>query len=71
MQVGKCPGPDEDRESVYVHYSCDGGVTWHLLHTLPAAHHKEPRHVNSSLSTYTVYRKEFVHFISSVSSAVD
>ncbi|XP_045618804.2 reelin [Procambarus clarkii] len=44
--VGKCPGPDEDNESVYVHYSCDGGVTWHLLHTLPAKTYKEPSHIS-------------------------
>ncbi|KAG7169873.1 Reelin-like, partial [Homarus americanus] len=47
--VGKCPGPDEDSESVYVHYSCDGGVTWHLLHTLHARHHKEPSHISLEL----------------------
>ncbi|XP_071551543.1 LOW QUALITY PROTEIN: reelin-like [Panulirus ornatus] len=47
--VGKCPGPDRDSESVYVHYSCDGGVTWHLLHTLHARHHKEPSHISLEL----------------------
>ncbi|XP_050716652.1 reelin-like isoform X2 [Eriocheir sinensis] len=47
--VGKCPGPVEDEESVYVHYSCDGGVSWHLLHTLHAANHKEPSHVSLDL----------------------
>nr|XP_053635022.1 reelin-like [Cherax quadricarinatus] len=47
--VGKCPGPDEDKESVYVHYSCDGGVTWHLLHTLHARHYKEPSHISLEL----------------------
>ncbi|KAG0709950.1 Reelin [Chionoecetes opilio] len=47
--VGKCPGPVEDEESVYVHYSCDGGVSWHLLHTLHAATHKEPSHVSLDL----------------------
>ncbi|KAK8377791.1 hypothetical protein O3P69_014024 [Scylla paramamosain] len=47
--VGKCPGPVEEEESVYVHYSCDGGVSWHLLHTLHAATHKEPSHLSLDL----------------------
>ncbi|KAK3851262.1 hypothetical protein Pcinc_042074 [Petrolisthes cinctipes] len=43
FQVGKCPGPDRESESIYVHYSCDGGVSWQLLHTLLPRLHKEPR----------------------------
>ncbi|CAL4063823.1 unnamed protein product, partial [Meganyctiphanes norvegica] len=47
--VGKCPGPDHDDESVYVHYTCDGGVTWHLLHTLQASRNKESSFVSVPL----------------------
>nr|XP_027207244.1 reelin-like [Penaeus vannamei] len=47
--VGKCPGPDDPAESVYVHYSCDGGVSWHLLRTLHASLHKEPSHISLDL----------------------
>ncbi|XP_076045051.1 reelin-like isoform X2 [Oratosquilla oratoria] len=47
--VGNCPGPDQASESIYVHYSCNGGVTWTLLHTLHAFHHKSPGHVSRDL----------------------
>ncbi|XP_064117876.1 LOW QUALITY PROTEIN: reelin-like [Macrobrachium nipponense] len=48
-EVGKCPGPDHVSESVYVHYSCNGGMSWNLLHTLSAAKHKESSHISLDL----------------------
>lgn len=34
-----CPGPDRPLESIYVHSSCNGGVTWFPLHVIQPAKH--------------------------------
>lgn len=36
-----CPGPDRPVESIYVHSSCNGGVTWNLLQFIEPYQAKE------------------------------
>lgn len=36
-----CPGPDRSVESIYVHSSCNGGITWSLLKYIQPYHSKE------------------------------
>lgn len=31
-----CPGPNRPLESVYVHSSCNGGITWELVTYVPS-----------------------------------
>ncbi|KAF2349206.1 EGF-like domain [Trinorchestia longiramus] len=49
VKVGKCPGADQPSESVYVHVSCNAGLTWTLLHTLHVGLYHEPSHVSLPL----------------------
>ncbi|XP_076339324.1 reelin-like [Tachypleus tridentatus] len=44
-----CPSPNHLSEAVYVHYSCDGSLSWHVLKILKHIKFQEPKHLSIPL----------------------
>ncbi|CAH1782623.1 unnamed protein product [Owenia fusiformis] len=47
--TSSCPPPSEMSQSVFLHYSCNGGVTWTLLKELMYSDYKEPKVISLNL----------------------